>query len=370
MIDLTKFFISKNKKKDEAVNFQRFVEEKPLQRPVEEILSNLIERPSSEEAISLSEEEIVESARKLGYPLDSKTMGKIYAVQESSLPLFENIVTWLLRKEESEEPFYYVFARDGELLYDVLWGIGQANEKDLSKRVRYLKTSQVMEDDGLNSEYFNQIGISNSTIKNGNSLIFLDSGFLGSLFYGVKRWAKIKHNLFEKKVRGSLVRSLGDFDQLGFYNSPSDEIIKKFNEKMNDSPYRSNLKGDLSWDLCAFMQLMPKFTGRYTKVYQKENQNWDVLPEGNLLVSKLNINLKNSSVNPNSDQINSIKKDQSFINADIVDPVASLLLQKRTLEYFANPSVQDRVYSRIKTNSKGIYGQISKNFEKGYISFN
>ena len=68
MLDITKFFTPKNEKKDEAVNFQRFVEEKPLQRPVEEILSNLIERPSSEEAISLSEEEIVESARKLGYP--------------------------------------------------------------------------------------------------------------------------------------------------------------------------------------------------------------------------------------------------------------------------------------------------------------
>jgi len=68
MLNITKFFTSKNEKKGEAVNFQRFVEEKPLQRPVEEILSNLIERPSSEEAISLSEEEIVESARKLGYP--------------------------------------------------------------------------------------------------------------------------------------------------------------------------------------------------------------------------------------------------------------------------------------------------------------
>jgi hypothetical protein len=96
------------------------------------------------------------------------------------------------------------------------------------------------------------------------------------------------------------------------------------------------------------MQVTPKFTGRYVEAYQKEDGTWDVLPEQNSLISKLNINSNQHSKQRSSgSQINSMKKNISFVNKDVVNPVASLLLQKRTLDYFSDPNVHDRIYSEL-----------------------
>ena len=101
----------------------------------------------------------------------------------------------------------------------------------------------------------------------------------------------------------------------------------------------------------TFMQLMPKSTGRYVQTYQQASGAWDVMPEQNNLVKKLDIQSNNSCAGTSFHQ-NSLIEKYTWINADVVDPVVSLLLQRKTLEYFTDSNVHDRIYSKISKHNK------------------
>lgn len=335
--------------------FQKQTSADPIKLPnAKKVLLDLTRRPLSQEALALSDNDILKSAREIDYPIYSKTIDQIYAVHESLMPVAEGMVTWLLNKEESNEPDYYAFARDGELLYDALWGLGQAGEKELSKRVHYLKTSCGMMKKEVDKQYFHEIGINKSRIKQGPLMIFLDSGLRGSLFYKVGNWVCSQEDLPNKNVQGYLIEKAGGvFDQMGFEDKPDESSAKLIIKGMENSPYREHVDPRcLNSTLCAFMQLMPKFTGRYVQTYQRFDGTWDVMPERNSLISKLKIQSNDSCADlDNRWTQSSIKKSYDWdVNADIIDPVASLLLQKKTLEYFADPNTHDRVYSKIKKN--------------------
>lgn len=335
---------------------------KESKKKVKEILLNTIERPSCEQVLELNESEIVKIAKGIGYKFPVRIMKKIYNVHKAFMPFIENGLVSLLSENEEKNPDYYAFARDGELIFDALWGVGQAGENELSKRIYYLKTSVGMMMNKDNSEketlkYLKEIGITKSRFKKGPLMIFIDSGFEGTLFHSVGKWAGYNGNLPNKNLQGYLINKSSSslFKQINLNQTSKDKI--EIEGIMNNSPYVDHISVNFNRMVCAFMQLMPKFTGRYVKSYEKGDGSWDVLPEQNLLgedlVSKLNISKKNlnSNINnqyKNADQYNSIKIEPSWINADIVNSLASLLLQKRTLNYFTDPNVHDRVYDLIK----------------------
>lgn len=342
------------------------------EKNLKNILLNTIERPSSKQALEIKEEEMIDVAKEIGYEFSFEVMKKICDVHEAFMPIIEGGLISMLSETEKKEPDYYVFARDGELIFDALWGIGQAREKGLSERVHYLKTSLGMCDNKNNLKYLKEIGINKSRFEKGRLMVFIDSGFRGSLFRYVGQWAGYKKDLSNKNLQGYLMRKTP--------NSPFNQIDLKLNSKnkidinnvMKNSPYSHHSDEDLNFMTCAFMQLMPKFTGRYVKAYEKEDGSWDVLPEQNSLtedlMSKLNIKGKNfnsnlNSQSRNSSQHSSIKLIASYINEDIVNSLASLLLQKRTLDYFTDPNVHDRIYDQSKkTVSKGIHSFIKSFF--------
>jgi hypothetical protein len=322
----------------------------------EKILLNFKERPSSEQALSVCEDEIFRVAKQIDYPTDRKVLRKIFNVHASMMPLLERAVSDLLSKAEKERPDYYAFARDCELLYDALWGIGQANENRISERLHLLKTSTSMhwaiersdENQLLGKSYFNRLGITDERLKNGPALVFLDSGFVGSLFRDVLYWADVEESLPQKYLKGYLVDShsslWGKLDVSKGLKKSEAELVKN---SMKRSPYRMEFKEkNQNYNLVAFMQLMPKFTGRYVEPYMKIDGTFDILPERNSLVQKV-IHSNEECARLCTTQF-PVNYKVDFVNNDFVDPFASILLQKKTLEYFTDPDVWDRVYSRAK----------------------
>ncbi len=320
---------------------------------IKEILTDSINRPTSKQALEISEENIIKKAKQIGYKLYPETMEKIYKVHEAFMPVIENGLVSLLSENEINNPDYYCFARDGELLYDAFWGVGEAGEDKLQERIHYLKTSMGMDDDKNISRYLKETGITKSRFEEGPKMVFLDSGFRGSLFHKVGNWSSYGDNLPNNNLKGYLICMVENSSfaevNLNFPNKIDKSVI---NSILKDSPYfHHSQKDNFNRTTCAFMQLMPKFTGRYVKIYQKGSGIWDVLPEQNSLISKFKINPnKNNLQTINCSQENSIEyqPDEWSINSDIVHPVASLLLQKKTLDYFTDPNVHDRIYSKVK----------------------
>lgn len=282
--------------------------------------------------------------KKIGYTFYPNTMKKIERVHRLFMPIVENMITNMLKETEGESPDYYVLARDGELLYDALWGISQAGEKHLSNRIHFLKTSQGMRFKKVNPKYFHSIGITEERFKTRGPVIFLDSGFQGSLFYDVMKWAGCSHKISSENMQGYLIRSNGSFSQMEHSGNIN---MNKIEEAMRDSPYCDNIGGSANGSLCAFMQLMPKFTGRYVQTFQRDSGKWDVMPEKSPIASRLNMFSNEECVDTSAKGNYSIEDICGWVNSDVVDPVASLILQKRTLKYFTDLNVQDRVYSKI-----------------------
>ncbi|MCK4997829.1 hypothetical protein KAS08_06015 [Candidatus Pacearchaeota archaeon] len=312
------------------------------------ILLNTINRPTPEEALSLKEKDIIKTGNKIGYKFSHKIMNSIYDVHEALMPIMESGLISMMKDTEKKNPDYYIFARDGELIYDALWGIGQSKEKNLEKRVYYLKTSLGMNDDKNNSKYLNEIGITKSRFKKGKEMIFIDSGFEGSLFHKVGKWTRYNKDLPNSRMDGYLVDTSksSTFNILNLHKLKLIEV-ENMTKKMKESPYMKHANGTINTIVCAFLQLMPKFTGRFVSTYYK-NGYWDVMPEENTFIRENSIISNNHNQRTNSNQYNLIETIPYCINADIVNPVASLLLQKKTLDYFSNPNTQDRIYDKIK----------------------
>ncbi|MBP7708638.1 hypothetical protein KA107_03050 [Candidatus Pacearchaeota archaeon] len=312
-----------------------------------EVISNLNKRPSSEEALDLKDEEILSAAEALGFPLNADTRTQILNIHGKVLPLVESKLATLLGNEVTH-PDYYPLARDGELIYDALWGLGQANGSTLVERTHFTKTSVGMTEKRVDPEYFFGIGITEERLQKGPPIILVDSGFLGTLFRQIARWTKISGTIPNASFRGYLISNAGGmFNSLPFSRKISPTEYDELVESMKSSPYERFSGGDLDRAICAFMQLMPKFTGRYTQTYLRQDGVWDVLPEQNLFAIEKNIGSSTNSICPScwENQKNDSSYRPVWINADIVDPVTSLLLQRRTLKYFSNPDVHDRIYS-------------------------
>ena len=328
------------------------------EKKAREILFNATKRPTSKEALKIAEGDVFKIAKEIDYSLNLETLNKIYDIHSLLMPIAENMITRLLKQTEKEEPTYYPFARDAELFYDALCGIAQAGEKNLEQRIHLLKTSNGMKSTyKADSEYFSSIGINNDNLSK-NTAVFIDSGFAGSLFNYVIKEAKIDLSA-QNRIKGFLVCKRGGlYTPMSFINKNSRELLKQIIYRMVDSPYLENLPDNLNEALCYFMQQTPKATGRYVQTYKKENGEWDVMPEKNRFFQKWDFNLKNKKylhsnesclLLPNGwNQRNSIEQTCGWVNDDVVDPFASLLLQKRTLEYFTDSNVHDRIYDFIK----------------------
>jgi len=192
---------------------------KPRKVDEKEVLLNLKDRPAPEKVQTFSREGILDAAQGK-FPIDLEGISKISAVHEVILPVMERMVHWLLKKEEPNTPSYYVFARDGEMLYDALWGVGQTKEKGLNTRVNLLKTSNGMrlsEEYHQGSEkYFERMGLTESRYKEGPKIVFIDSGFVGSLFEFTMNSIGVPFSL-RKNFKGYLVsKGRGKFTQFGF----------------------------------------------------------------------------------------------------------------------------------------------------------
>ena len=329
-----------------------------MKEKAKEILFNSTKRPTSKEALEINDEDVFKIAKEIDYSLNLRTLNKIYHLHSMLMPIAENMITRLLKQTEKEEPTYYPFARDAELFYDALCGIAQAGEKNLEQRIHLLKTSNGMKSTyKADSEYFSSIGINNNDLSK-NTAIFIDSGFAGSLFNYVVKEAKIDLSA-QNRIKGFLVCKAGGlYTEMSFINKNSKKLLKQIINRMKDSPYLEILPNNLHQALCHFMQLTPKATGRYVQTYKKINGEWDVMPEKNRLFSKCDVTSKNKKylhsnesclLLPNGwKQRNSIEQKCGWVNDDVVDPFASLLLQKRTLEYFTDSNVHDRIYDSIK----------------------
>jgi hypothetical protein len=194
------------------------------------------------------------------------------------------------------------------------------------------------------------MGIVPERVKRGPPMVFLDSGFMGSLFDKIRDWVGILGHVPNQNYRGYLVKSRGEYREMFFAYPVSEQDATELFNVMTNSPYRSVVysSAGLNRNICAFMQVSPKFTGKYVQTYQREEDGaWDVLPQKNRLVTKSRIRATTNKicVHYAIEQINSIGTEIGWVNDDVVDPVASLLLQRRALEYFSNPDVHDRVYS-------------------------
>ncbi|VVB79124.1 Uncharacterised protein [uncultured archaeon] len=317
-----------------------------------DVLATLHRRPTSEEVIGLEDKHILESAATLGLPIDREGMKPIFDIHEKALPLIEHAMAGLLKTDQAFQS-YYPLARDGEIIYDALWALGRATGSTLQRRVHYTKTSNAMKSvREVAPEYFYGIGISPERAKNGPPMVFIDSGFWGSLFGAIARWTGIPtSSIPNDNFRGYMVCCQNSsYNQLAL---PKDtKGAKEFLKMIAGSPiYKDASCGaDLPNRLCSYIQLMPKYTGRFVQTVKVDGK-WDVMPQENKYVSD-NIRegrtTNDRCVGNNSDQINSLSDKLSHVNADVVDPVASILLQRRTLEYFSDPNVHDRVYSRSK----------------------
>jgi hypothetical protein len=315
---------------------------------IEEILSDLTRRPSFEEAMSFSNQEILNAGEKIGYDTPGDILKQILSVHDSAMPIVKQAVSYVLTENEKNNPDYYCFARDCDLLHDALQGTGIVHGNGLDKRIHYLKTSMGMENP--NKKYFEEIGLSSNRFKKGPPFVFIDSGFIGTLFHEVGKWVGYNKDLPSKFMKGYLVSSgsRSCFDEIKLDNlTPS--IIHDFDSNMKNSPYNNHRDLFLSNSFVAYMQLMPKFTGRYTQTLQK-NGIWDVVPEKYKNLSKLKLFKRgiNSSLPAAWDkQKNSIESRPYWINDDIVNPVASLILQKRTLEYFTDSLIQEKIHEEV-----------------------
>ena len=58
-----------------------------------DVLTTLHRRPTSEEALSLEDRHILDSASNLGLPVDLGTMKTISLIHEKALPLIEDLVS-------------------------------------------------------------------------------------------------------------------------------------------------------------------------------------------------------------------------------------------------------------------------------------
>jgi|GEM_PF-2270822 len=319
------------------------------------LLLDLARRPTPEEVVKLSEQNIYGHAKRIRYLICPEDMEKICLMHQNLMPVVENAIRFLIKENDWERPDYYFFARDCELLYDAMWGIGQAGERDLTKRINLVKLSMFMCDSQSeeNKEYFKEIGITQERFKKGPKMVFVDSGFIGSMFSYVRRIVAPETKLPNENMKGYLVSrsERSKFTQIELNKKIRKEYFRKVRKKIDNSVYArytGNKIKDLNLILCGFMQLMPKFTGRYIEAYQGEDGKWDVLPEANNFSLILKEKVLSNGSRLDDEQINSLQAEICNINASIVNPPASLILQKRTLDYFLNPNVWDRIYYRIK----------------------
>jgi hypothetical protein len=289
------------------------------------LLENNQERPSSEEALNVSEKELNNAASKMGSIIVPR--GDYIDTHNEALPIMENMIDWLIQETEGDGTRYYIFARDAEMAYDALWGKLGGKTKDLSEKLTLINTSLGMRDP--NPEYFHQMGLNDQEIKNGLNPVFIDSGFRGSMFDKVKSWSKINEKS-RKTIRGFLFSKIdtSPYLSINFLNNLTPQELEKFenqSKKVHNVEY-TNYSNFTSFEkrrgyaICAYMQTTPKATNRFIKTVQNKEGQWKSIPEESFL-----------------DHSNYLCNNRSptFVNADIVDPVIALALQQLTLKYFS-----------------------------------
>jgi hypothetical protein len=320
------------------------------------VLEELRRRPTRDEAMGLSYADIIKEASAMGYDFSQEAFGQIRRLHRKLLPIVEKGIVSLFSENEAESPDYYPLARDCELIYDALGGIALSGEKDLEDRVHLLKLSLGMYslDRTPNKQYFHEMGITPERDKKGPPIVMIDSGFAGTLFNRTRIWAGIEaKKILHKNFRGYLVtREVSQYNQL-YLGNVEENTMREIKECMADSPYSGIRRPSINFCLTLYMQLMPKFTGRYVQAYVRSDGKWDVMPERN---SAPNIGKGMTSnehcVLNHRHQVTSISDKCALINEDVVHPPASLLLQKETLEYFTNPNIWDRVLERVKIKTR------------------
>lgn len=300
------------------------------------ILAKPYIRPHPKDIKYLKDTDIDQAAIELGYPVYEAE--PYLRAHEGSLPFMRLAVNTLLFKHEKERPYYFIIARDGEMMYDALVSL---NHLDLSNRVRLVATSghnrgHIVPYDPNESQYLKSIGLSRNELEKGRKWIFVDAGYNGTEFKIIlEHYLKIEPmDPFLQNVYGYLIYRNPDstypYKQLGWLEEPPypsfadivhSEIINReiighdnFHGKVASNAERA------SQDLCDWMQIQPKFNFKYTN-YVKDGDLWIPLPPESLRAYPVK-------------GTKTILDKPSFGNDDIVDPVLALKLQRRTVNYF------------------------------------
>ncbi len=326
-----------------------------------ELLTDLTKRPSREEIEGLDAEEVYAAGKELGFPIRKRRIKEIMITQEAVLPYFEKAVMWLLKREEANKPDDFPFFRDGELFYDALIGLAQAKEGNLEERVKPMKISLGTKGQSreIRSKYLETLGITKERVidqgmghkKDKNRpIVFLDSGFAGSLFLRVARWGDFEEHIPNSMIKGYLMNSTSAlFDEIDLdemLSAEESKMIKKIFKRTYFTK-KSDPEDGNNYLLCSYMQLTPKFTGRFVEIFN-EGDIWDVLPEKHNYASKIKAkHLIKQGMQSNEGQVNDLRKLPTWVNEDVVDPVAALILQINNIRYFSDPRVHERIYDYL-----------------------
>ncbi len=292
--------------------------EKQSSRELIKALTNTLERPSVELILNSSEEDLISTAKQVGYPIEA--MNIYEDIQDDLLPILESMILGLFKEVNDKKAHYYAFARDAELFYDALWAISQ-NDITLCDRIHLINMSSRM--NSISAPYFKKLGISNKNLRKGIKVILVDSGYTGTMFEKTLEYSRIKKE-YISQIKGYLFKSdTSRYEQIKLNKPVNTKLIKKNAERIHRvlSGFWSGTSS-VNEVIAGFMQAMPKHTYPYSNFNSLKNEP---IPENKYIPNKIQW------------------EDDCESNPTRVDPIIAWRLRKRTLEYFLSPNIADRI---------------------------
>ncbi|MBF0478323.1 MAG: hypothetical protein HQL26_02470 [Candidatus Omnitrophica bacterium] len=257
---------------------------------------------------------------------------------ENALPYVDQFVDRIF----AEYPDYTIIVagRDGEIFYDALsWKKLPATKVRLIHSGHFLLSDLIHKQeaaaekgliDPVVKKFLEDAGLTPQAIKNKEKFLFVDTGFRGSAGQILKEifWSVFPHAeglRFESVLMAGWDPKLTYLrpiyaEPLIFFDVPKDKLVHDFSRsyalipqeyKNKTTPYTTN------FTLGTVLQLLPRYHGHSLSAILSHD-------------GRLEIKFTEVPVNWDMDTI-----DYRGFDSDIVNPLAALMVQKRTLEYFA-----------------------------------
>lgn len=310
--------------------------------------------------------EIDVAASELGYPVYD--LGRYAVFHTQAMPLLEQKIAALLSDNEKNHPEYAIMGRDLDTFYDALATVTAGTE--IAGRVHLINLGRAHADQvemfpqhslGYQiyiKEYLGENSVSAESLKSSN-FVFLDSCYYGTMFDFMLQMGETSRADMGDRLKGYLLlRGESDdieespYQELGWPTSykPDIQFYNKFYEsfaKLWDGDHdwtpnsmlpRLDNARKVNFALAHLMQVEPKFTqpgfridhirGKWRSVPALEDQGYPIP-----IVDPIEFPDVNSPIwHPNSCP---------------VDPVASLKLQKMTVDYFSQSHVKESVLQNV-----------------------